>query len=171
MRRLASGVHVPGLLVILLPLLTLPVLAQEGGEEAPARWWFTAGLGPGSEAVAGVVGFDLALDRHLLSVRGAATADILGPGFWDVGLLYGRSVRWEAGGAGASVGLGVMGGDRSSGLGGSEPVGTRLGVPVALRVAWHPTPFAGFGTYGFVNINGEELFGGVALIVELGDLR
>lgn len=158
--------------MFLLQLVALPALAQEGATEGPSdRWWLTAGLGPGSEAFAGVVGADIALDRHLFSLRGTATADVLGPGYWDVGLLYGRTARWDRWAAGASVGLGIVGGDRSSGLGGSEPLGTHLGVPVAARMSWYPASFAGLGAYLFGNFNAEQTFGGMALTVELGELR
>ena len=168
--RKRTPVLVPA--VVLRQLAVAPASSQEATRsESPPRWWFTAGLGPSTEAFAGVAGFDADLDGPLLSLRGTVSADIMGPSFWDVGLLYGRTARRDRGALGASVGLAAIGGDRSSGLGRREPVGVHLGLPLAVRAAWYPASCFGLGTYLFANLNGERSFGGVALTFELGELR
>lgn len=165
--------------IVTLPLLSLlslepaAALAQETlpEETTPVRGWLTGGLGASTEGFAGVAGFDLAVDHHLFSVRGSVASGILGPAFWDVGLLYGRTGVWERGMASASAGLGVMNGDISSGLSRSEPVGARIGIPLAARLAWHPTRVVGLGLSGFGNLNTARSFAGLALTLELGRLR
>lgn len=175
MTRPPNRFVVLGPLLVLLQMVAVPALSQEDpGEGALSSWWLTAGVGASSEGFSGVAGLDAAVDHHLFSLRGAAAAAVLGPSYWDIGVLYGRIGRFERGMAAASVGLGIMGGNTGSCCLGSSPdaeVPERLSIPLSVRAAWHPTSVVGLGGYMFANINDERPFGGVALTVELGALR
>ena len=152
-------------LVILVLSVTSPLGAQEpAGKDATGKAWLTGGLGRGSEGIAAVAGADLSWGHHIVSFRTATTQPFLGGGrrYWDAGVLYGRAVRWPEGLAALSTGMGVMGGEQTP---------KRPSLPVAGRVSWHPTSAFGIGGYAFLNLNREDVFGGLALTLELGMLK
>lgn len=159
-------------LVIVLSLAGTPMVAQQQRPaEHPVRFWATGGLGVGTEGFATVIGLDVAIRQHLISVRSAAVEGIFHDRFWDLALLYGRAGRWRRGMAGGSIGVAFVDGERCSLVAACVPVSARISLPGAARAAWHPFPALGVGIYGFLNINSEQTFAGAVLAVELGRLR
>lgn len=138
---------VPTLLFIavaLLPASPRAAPAQEG--EAPSRSglaWLTIGAGVGTGGGALALGPNVAWDHHIVSGRAAATFQLKGPDYSDLGLLYGRTAVWEYGMVGVSAGLGVIQ-SHDCGGGSNEFVGPS--VPVAARAAFQPLPVLGLGT-------------------------
>lgn len=160
--RIATAVAT---VVVLLVATAGAAPAQQGGEKAAdGLLWLTGGVGLGSEGAAAVASLDVAWNEHLFSLRTAHTGSVIGYSqrYHDVGLLYGRAVRWSEGVAALSAGLAVARGDLD---------GTRPSLPVAARTSWHFSPALGIGVYGFLNLNREQPFGGAALTLELGVLR
>jgi hypothetical protein len=166
---------VRSLLLGLLIRLALPgsslVAQQEAQAPHPVRLWGTGGVGVSTEGFATLIGFDLAIRQHHISVRAAAVESIFHDRFWDVALLYGRAGRWSRGAAGGSVGVALMDGERCGVLAACAPVASRISLPVAARAALHLLPALGVGIYGFLNINSEQSFAGAVLTIELGRIR
>ena len=165
-------------LVIALQLAVMPPLLGQGVRSAsgPARAWVTVGLGggnAGSGGFAGAAGFDVLSQHHLLSLRATTVSVLFDDDFWDVGLLYGRTLLPSRGLVAASGDLALMGGQRCGGFLGStcNTVRARVGVPVAVRAAWNATRYFGIGIYTFADINGEQSFAGAALTIQLGRVR
>lgn len=165
-------------------LLTVILVTHSGGSTTlsaqqdrkvpePTLAWVTVGLGGSTEGFAGLGGLDLLVRPHLLSFRLAAVSELFGDEFWDLAILYGRGRHWSRGAATASIGLGLMDGERCRGiLGGTcTPLSSRISLPVAARVSWRALPFGGLGLYGFANLNSEQSFAGAVLTIELGRLR
>lgn len=137
---------------------------QDGDRAADGLLWLTGGVGLGSEGAAAVASLDVAWNEHLFSLRTAHTSSVIGYSqrYHDVGLLYGRAVRWSEGVAALSAGPGVARGDVE---------GVQPSLSIAARTAWHFSPALGIGGYVFMNFNRDQPFGGAALTLELGVLR
>jgi hypothetical protein len=134
--------------------------------------WATAGIGASTEGFAGVAGFDLEVQRNLVSIRTAGVGKLFEDSFQDFGLLYGRTHRGARGMISASAGVGLMNGDRCTGLFGTcTRVTPRISLPLAVRADWHGLPFLGLSLYLFADFNGARNFGGAAVGLEAGRLR
>jgi hypothetical protein len=127
--------------------------------------------GGGTEGFAGALGLDVMVETHLLSARAVGVAGILDDEFWDVGVLYGRAVRWSRGWAAASAGVALMDGLLCGGLGGCSSLARRVSLPLAARATWQVLPAIGIGAYGFANINDRRSFAGLTLAVLVGRVR
>ena len=101
------------------------------------RLWINAGLGPGS--IENALHFGLSFSyhhakKHLISARFIYSTTIdIGLGglgndrpdeqIWEIGVLYGKAIRWEAGLASISAGLGKITGIRQGRLIRTHPLG------------------------------------------------
>ena len=135
--------------------------------------WITGGLGVGSAGAAGQIAGTVDYRGNLFTARASTVSELFGDDFWDVGLMYGRSLRGSRSYASLSVGGGIAGGTSSSGFLGTTtaPKAHRFTVPLELRVAWRPLTFLGLGASGIASLNRGGSFGGLVLEVEVGKVR
>lgn len=123
---------------------------------------------------------------HVFSLRTVVVTEVFGDTGGDVGVLYGRATTGPNSHASFGIGLAVVFVDYNPdglnlcGLFGSRddcPARGRdenvlaFGVPVEVQLFWRPLAFVGLGVYGFANLNPEAPFAGLALGLQLGDLR
>lgn len=138
----------------------------------PVYAWGTLALGPSTHSFGAMLGFDVLIHDHLLSIRSSAASELFGDEFEDVGLLYGRVRHLKQGLLAASAGVGVVRGLRCGGVfGDCDKIPAQVGLPVAVRGDWHALRFFGLSLYLYANFNAEEVFGGVLAGVTLGRLR
>lgn len=131
---------------------------------AEERLWATVGVGRGTVALAGFGALTFASLPHLLSARVSQDAGITtGGSRTDVGVLYGRMVRWSGFYLRGSAGLAYVRHDPSN-----DRATDGLGVPLSAAVGWTPLPVLGLGVHLVGNVNSTEFFGGVTLSVDLG---
>lgn len=140
------------------------------------RFWVNAGLGVGTPGIAGIVSTSYQfLGSNLLTLRGAATGELFGDDLWDIGLLYGRATTAQDYHASISVGMAVMGGSRSTGGLFSdtprEEISHQFGFPIEGQLFWRHFRIIGLGMSGFVNINEERSFAGLAACLQVGKLK
>ncbi|MEO2006110.1 MAG: hypothetical protein ABGY41_18670 [Candidatus Poribacteria bacterium] len=119
-------------------------------------------------------------------MRAVVVEESLGGGFFtpasvretvtDFGVLYGRASRGPKGLASASVGVGMVVGERwcrDGGWLGTETFTefTTVGIPVQVQL--HPKALSrfGFGIFGLGNLNPKRSFASVALGFSVGLLR
>jgi hypothetical protein len=163
-------------------LYAILVLAVVGGVWLPPRvaaqavpplGWVSGGVGVGTIGVAGHIAGSVDARHNVLTIRGATAAEIFGDDFWDVGFLYGRSLRRPSIYAALSAGVGIAGGTHASGFLGSNntPKPQRFTVPLEAQVGWRPSAFLGLGVVLFASLNESGSFGGATLELQLGKLR
>ena len=188
------------MLRLLLPLAALlaagPALAQPAPapdsawaaavrlSEAPPvrsadRAWLGSGMGVTSGGLGMAGGLTYTRAGHVLSLRGAMSVNPLAevfcflgapetdcpPSMMDGGLLYGRALV-DTPDAFVSVGAGV---GAAQAIREGAPV--TFAVPVEVQAQRVVAPWLGLGVYGFASLNGTRSFGGIALSVQVGELR
>ena len=124
--------------------------------------------------------------KHLISIRALVVEESKGGSFFtpprvletavDLGVLYGRARRGSAGLASASVGLGMVVGERwcrDGGWLGTETFTEFATVGIPVQVQLHPKALSrfGFGIFGMGNLNPKRSFASVALGFSVGLLR
>jgi hypothetical protein len=141
------------------------------------RYWIGAGAGIGYPAasnrasLSGVVFASYQSGRHLIGLRSAATGEFFNDSFYDLGIIYGRSMNRNNFFLSFGTGAAVAAGKRSGGLfDDSESVGPIFGLPIELQLFIRPLRFAGVGIYAFTNLNREQTFGGAAFSVQIGKM-
>lgn len=153
---------------IALCLAAAPAGAQEAGDRGtPVGVWASAGIGSGTEGGAALISLRASRAGHLFSARAAGSFGITeGDSRTDLGLLYGRQLRWGAfrlhGSAGVAWVIHEEEGEEETG----EP-----GLPLAVGVGWAPVPVVGLGLEAFGDLNATAFFGGVVLRAEIGWIR
>jgi hypothetical protein len=160
-----------------------------------ADFWFNAGVGAG--IVNGGFGsnnadnfdgpsfglsYSTRKNKGLISIRFIYNEEMIffkvSPleNLWDMGVLYGRIARRSYGFASISGGLGLVGGvHRGSFINLSDytiryekHTYNTFGIPFESQLFWTPSPFVGFGIYGFANVNPEKSFFGGLFCIQLG---
>jgi hypothetical protein len=173
MSRVAAGAVAAS--AIALSLLVAPVASGQT-PAAPERdsFWFSAGLGVGSEDVAGSLNAAYQFGANVISLRNTATAGLFDDGFSDYAVLFGRATRpagkrYHLSGA---LGVGVVDGCTADGfLGGCDDTGMVVGLPLEVQASWRPGRWAGLALYGFANFNQTRSFAGLTLALQLGRMR
>jgi len=160
-----------------------------------ADCWFNAGVGAGivrggfgshnADNIDGPsygLSFSTRKNKGLISIRFIYNEEMIFfkvkplERVWDVGVLYGRIGRTSYGFASISGGLGLVGGVRRGSFTNlndftihyeKHPYNT-FGIPFESQLFWTPSPFIGFGIYGFANINPEKSFFGGLFCIQLG---
>src|SRR5690349_4084107 len=89
---------------------------ERSSVRTPAYVWATGGIGPSTEGFAAVVGLDLQIRTHLLSVRTAGAAGLFENSLQDYGVLLGEAYRGKQGMIALSAGVGMMNGTLCTGL-------------------------------------------------------
>ena len=154
-------------LIAILGISATEVEAQ--ASPSARRVWLAAGLGIGTFGPLGFGGVAELVYQggpHLVALRATAVAD-LEDGVFDIWLLYGRASSRQ-GGVGqlsAAIGLSVVSFD-----GPQRRTDAAIGVPLAVEATSNAL-FIGLGVKGFANLNTVQSFGGVVLILKLGQLR
>ena len=160
-----------------------------------ADFWFNAGIGAG--IVRGGFGsnnadnfdgpsfglsYSTRKNKGLFSIRFIYNEEMIffkvSPleNVWDLGVLYGRIARRSFGFASISGGLCLVGGVRRGSFENlsnytihydKHPYNT-FGIPFESQLFWTPSPFIGFGIYGFANVNPDKSFFGGLFCIQLG---
>lgn len=130
--------------------------------------WFTVGVGAGMGGLSGVINFSHQRNARLLSLRYTACVGILGspPELYEVGLLYGISLKRKYFLTSVAAGIGYIWGE---GYDWNEV--STIGIPIETQLFITPLPFCGVGFYIFTNLNREAIPFGIALSLQLGKLR
>lgn len=165
-----------GAVPALLVALGLFGAAPAAGQTAHQRdsFWFAAGLGAGSEDLAGSLNASYQFGASVISLRTSATAGLFDDGFTDYALLYGRATRRAGQRYHAAFGLGVSvvdGCPVDGFLGGCQDFSMVAGLPIEVQAFWRPGNLIGLGLYGFANFNEARSFAGLTLGLQIGRLR
>jgi hypothetical protein len=169
-----------------------------GPKLVKANYWFNVGVGAGmvrggfgSENTDNEVGlsyginFSTQMKRGLISIRYIYNEEMIflnlqpKESVRDIGALYGRLAKRPYGFASISGGISCVSGvhrgvfenlsDHSFNYE-KKPYVT-FGIPLESQLFWTPSPFIGFGIYGFANINPEKSFYGGLFCIQLGRLK
>lgn len=142
---------------------------------ANARYWANIGLGAGTTGVSAVASVSYRFNGNLLSLRGSTTGGAASDDYWDVGLLYGRTASGSWYQTSLSAGIGLMGGrtnqDGPVSARSTETLEPTVSLPLEAQLFWRPADFWGLGLSAFANINAKQSFGGIALCLQVGNLR
>lgn len=136
------------------------------------RYWIHGGPALTTLGVGYHGGITFDYNRHVFSARGLSSDTAPANEFWDIALLYGRSMNFESIYLSAAVGTSVIGGKGYSdlfGAGTPQNIETTLGFPLEGQVAWEPTRFLSLAVYTFMNVNTEQPLAGAALSVRIGN--
>ena len=166
-----------------------------GSKLQKANYWFNIGLGAGfvgggfgsnNADKPGAPSFGMSFStqkkRGLVSIRFIYNKELIFLKIkpletaWDLGVLYGKIARKSFGFVSISGGVSCVGGVRRGSfinLGEytfhyeKQPFIT-LGIPLESQLFWTPSPYIGFGIYGFANFNPEKSFFGGLFCIQLG---
>lgn len=141
--------------------------------QTPTRVWLSFGFGLTTPEDYGPhFGITFRRNQHLFGARIAGSGEIFGKNYNDIALLYGRATSLSSRvDLHLSTGAAVVMGERS-GLN----TNTRLfrpapGLPLQAQLNWNAAPVAGLGLTAFGNINARQSFAGIAVSVNIGNLR
>jgi len=175
-------------LLLIFPLMLVPHLgaqcvaggAEPGNAPSTKTFWVTAGMGVGaslsrdrnsSSGPVGLASGAFKSGSHLFSTRAIVTVGVEGESlaFWEVGGLYGRSLGRPAFHGSASVGLGLLGGERWDVFGGPpQDLGTNIGIPIELQASWRPMRSVAGALLVFGHMGRDHGIGGAVLGVQVG---
>lgn len=155
-----------------LALAGSPAAAQEApGWGVYASAGFGAGGIDGEEAAALTGRVVVARGPHHLMVRASGLLDLASDSddpVGDLGLLYGRAVGGRWGHLLAAVGIARTSGARCRPARPDCRDEVSVGVPILGEVSFAPIGPVGLGVQAFANVNGGEVFGGVAATLRIG---
>ena len=169
------------LVVLILSTGNSPVYAQSISNNSKADLgWLNAGIGGSSFGFSKGVSFSYQTGKHLISTRYTYNGVYVFKA-WEIGILYGRSLKTSLSLVSVSGGISIVGGiRRGKYLYTSFWCHRRIyekitfltiGIPIVFQLFWTPASFFGIGIYGLVNLNPEESFYGALLCIQLGKLR
>jgi hypothetical protein len=163
-------------MVLSVAVFALAVASPAAAQER-AGWgvYASAGLGAGGidgdegAALTGRLG--VARGPHHLMVRASGLLDLASDSddpVGDLGLLYGRAVAGRWGHLLAAVGVARTSGARCRPTRPGCRDDVSVGVPILGEVSFAPIGPVGLGVQAFANVNGGEVFGGVAATLRIG---
>lgn len=164
------------LLLVIAGLLSVATAVGQPADDAVSdvRYWVHAGPDLTTLGVGVGGGLAVEFERHVLSLRATSTDPSPGEETWDVALLYGRAMVVQSFVFSGGTGVSVVGGTRYENLfgrGPGNPLETMIGFPLEGQVAWTPTSIVSIGVRGFANVNTGQPFGGMGVVVRVGNLR
>lgn len=168
-REVVRGLFAAAVAVALF-LAPAPAAGQDAGPRN--RLWLGMGLGSASNADGNA---GTALTGQLVWERGShhvalralgvqALFDSSGNDMSEIGIVYGATRSSRAGHLSIAAGLAAT----DAGACGFDCTVVSVGVPVVAEAVFEPFPVLGLGLQGFVNLNRESVFGGVAVMLQLG---
>jgi len=149
---------------------------------------FNAGLGIGTKNIGLLSSIMYSCDNMFYSIRYSMTSEfkLFGPvpeeQVWDLGFIYGTTLRWGSSSFSYGVGLSYVHQVRRGALlhsssGFLEPDQyetirqTGVGIPIQIEFTRPLFSFLGGGIIGFADINSVNSFAGIAAVIEIGKLR
>lgn len=167
----------PGIGVSLCALLAFgwlcPGIAEaQERQRHPVGFWGSLALGPAAPyGLGGAVGAALRYHNVVLRVRTAASAEFLGDGVDDWGVLAGGAIDLSPARSMVTLTAGIGRATSSRGciLCGSSSE-SRMAMLVDAEARLAVTGFFGISANAFLDINGEESFGGLGVGIFLGRL-
>ncbi len=160
----------------------IPSAAQPQIDFDNPKIWLSPGLGiTFNGGIGGKLNINGQFGNGFAAIRGAvATTGGLGSDeFYDIGLLTGLASMGGKNHFSAATGLAWMSGSRYIeqegtcllGCGERQKIDPVVGVPIEIQWSYNFSSFLGMGASGYLNINGEQTFGGLTLSLHLGKLR
>ncbi len=159
------------LAVLILSSPVLPQTRQSSKTESRMGYWINFGFGRSTLGwLAGSANLTVSIDRLALSLRGTTNSEgLFLDDFWDVAALVGWGKQHGRRYIAFGLGLAVVGGYRSAGLfSANRPVPLTPGFAVESQWFIRARRWLGAGLYTYLNLNGEETFGGITLCVQVG---
>ncbi len=126
-------------------------------------------LGPGS-----AMGIGVEFNRHIFSVRTAATDTQPMHDTWDIAVMYGRAGTIGSYYISGSTGAAIIAGEQYPNLFGGESEGAMdpmLAFPLEGELSWPVNDMLALGIYALMNVNTNQPFGGLGLTVRLGKIK